>query len=176
MADEPLEVDSDEAGERRGQTGTLVDALPALPPRRARWPWALLGSVLILGTLAAALGFYLHRSGRDLSEVAAEFASDLVGSAARNGDDGMGEAVDEGKRIYVPGEAPGAGMVYVDSTPPGAEVWVAGERLGITPLLTQRSFTEESVRIELRKAGYLAWSQRVDTREGIRVEATLRRK
>lgn len=60
-----------------------------------------------------------------------------------------------GKRFTGEGDVP---LVLIDSEPAGAEVRVAGQLLGNTPLVFQNRYPEHPIPVELRNPGYRPWS------------------
>lgn len=62
-------------------------------------------------------------------------------------------------------------LLRVDSTPPGATVWVDGERVGQTPLVREVLAGEHVVRLE--HEGYASEQRRLDTTTGLEHELNL---
>ena len=68
------------------------------------------------------------------------------------------------------------GKVDITSVPPGAEVWIGGDKVGVTPLVGLELPANQNYTVELRRDGYDRWRSGVYVRAtGNRpVEATLR--
>jgi hypothetical protein len=58
------------------------------------------------------------------------------------------------------------GKVRIVSEPPGAEVWIAGERAGVTPLDDFELPASQSYTVELRKDGFVRWRGAIVVRQG----------
>jgi hypothetical protein len=61
--------------------------------------------------------------------------------------------------------AEGRGVFGIESTPPGAEVYVDGEFVGTTPI-AEHSLTTGKHEIELRKKGFATWKRQLSVSPG----------
>lgn len=72
------------------------------------------------------------------------------------------------------GEAP---LIFVDSTPAGAEVKIGGRSVGSTPYSSNLDCDGPTIAVELKKAGYLSATSQVACHAGTaHVAVTLKRK
>jgi hypothetical protein len=52
---------------------------------------------------------------------------------------------------------PTVAVLRIDSLPTGAEVWVAGQQLGQTPLVVENNYEPKDYEVVVRKHGFQAW-------------------
>ncbi len=74
------------------------------------------------------------------------------------------------------GAAPAAVSVQVESTPPGAEVFVSDEKIGVTPVAVPVPAGEGEVRVRLEKDGYRPHLMNLRSGEGGTISVRLAHK
>jgi hypothetical protein len=76
-------------------------------------------------------------------------------------------AVTSGGTASSPASTEGRGVFAIESTPPGAEVYVDGEFVGTTPM-AEHGLTTGKHEIELRKKGFATWKRQLSVSAGAR--------
>lgn len=169
MTREPEEIVLAESPRERG---TLVDDLPP-SPRAGRG--GVVGLVLLglAGLVVAAAATALWLAPDRAEEAVAQARHQLTG-VTQAAESRLAAARRSGETTYAPSGAVVPGMVYVESTPAGAEVLVNGDVLGKTPLVTSHRLEGDVAEVELRREGYRPWHREAPVREGgLRLEVRL---
>ncbi|RMG20583.1 MAG: PEGA domain-containing protein [Deltaproteobacteria bacterium] len=139
---------------RAADVSAPVDAGP--PPRRPQSRWvvalALAAALLLVGALALALAVRPLHEGREAPPRTGEHASVPVSPspAAPDRKAAAASALRQGPVLFV-----------IESSPPGAEIRLAGRRVGTTPWVGQAE-VPSPFELELRLDGWRPWHRRLE--------------
>jgi serine/threonine-protein kinase len=154
--------------DREDVTPSTVSAVPQ-PARRARWALAA-AAVVLLGGLAAVGAILSDRTSGDAGQRAGRDET-AANTGAASSDDEQGAARGPGESGS--DEARETVTLEVDARPPGAVVFVDGERRGRAPVAVAVP-RGERVLIEARRSGYRSAAERVVVTEDDRLLLRLR--
>ena len=151
------------------------DALEVRPNRRPLIIGGLLGAVGLAVILAVTLG----TTGGNGNEVAApQGASDQPGSDNASSEVAAPPAGAASDQAPAPGSAENADdfvKVQVISHPPGADVLIAGTKIGVTPLDTKLKRGSKVAQLTVHLDGYVDVNSKIDFGGDYQKEVTLKR-
>ena len=142
-----------------GMAHTSADAVqPAAKRARAVVAIAAGGAAVLIGVLALVLG--------SRSPPAKESRATAAVSAAA-----VGSSADS--PAPAPAAAPASVVIRIETTPPKAHVFVAGEDRGLSPVDLRLPRGTESTDVEIRREGYLPLVEKVVPETDAKVKVTL---